>query len=75
MVLHNVIVSCCVIFVCTDTACYIYTSGTTGLPKACIIKHSRYVLTMVINTETEVEYLSVHVFVKHLSFFCCGLNA
>ena len=26
----------------TDLICYIFTSGTTGLPKACPIKHSRY---------------------------------
>ena len=26
----------------TDKLLYIYTSGTTGLPKAAVIKHSRY---------------------------------
>ena len=26
----------------TDKILYIYTSGTTGLPKAAVIKHSRY---------------------------------
>jgi acyl-coenzyme A synthetase/AMP-(fatty) acid ligase len=26
-----------------DKLMYIYTSGTTGLPKAAVIKHSRYV--------------------------------
>jgi len=28
----------------TDKLLYIYTSGTTGLPKAAVIKHSRYIL-------------------------------
>ena len=31
----------CTIF--TDRLLYIYTSGTTGLPKAAVIKHSRFV--------------------------------
>ena len=26
----------------TDKLMYIYTSGTTGMPKAAVIKHSRY---------------------------------
>jgi len=28
----------------TDKLMYIYTSGTTGMPKAAVIKHSRYIL-------------------------------
>ena len=30
-----------------DNLCYIYTSGTTGLPKAAIIKHSRFILASI----------------------------
>jgi acyl-CoA synthetase (AMP-forming)/AMP-acid ligase II len=30
-------------FSCKDILLYIYTSGTTGLPKAALIKHTRYV--------------------------------
>ena len=30
-----------------DTLFYIYTSGTTGLPKAAIIKHSKFILASI----------------------------
>ena len=31
----------------TDKLLYIYTSGTTGLPKAAVVKNSRYLLRFV----------------------------
>ena len=31
----------------SDNLFYIYTSGTTGLPKAAIIKHSRFILASI----------------------------
>ena len=45
-----------------DTLFYIYTSGTTGLPKAAIIKHSKFILSAIMCrhimnlTESDVLY-------------------
>jgi acyl-CoA synthetase (AMP-forming)/AMP-acid ligase II len=46
----------------SDNLFYIYTSGTTGLPKAAIIKHSRFILASIMCkhvmglTENDVLY-------------------
>lgn len=51
----------------TDRLFYIYTSGTTGLPKAAIIKHSRYMfvgagLKNILCLNNEIIYTSIPLY-------------
>lgn len=51
----------------TDRLFYIYTSGTTGLPKAAIIKHSRYMfvgagLRNLLCLKNEIIYTSIPLY-------------
>lgn len=51
----------------TDRLLYIYTSGTTGLPKAAIIKHSRYMfvgagLRNLLCLDNEIIYTSIPLY-------------
>lgn len=66
-----------------DKLVYIYTSGTTGLPKAAIIKHSRWVTALwkvfVLLLEVFVLHrLMPHCFIIHNShrylFFCAAAH-
>ena len=43
----------------TDKMLYIYTSGTTGLPKAAVIKHSRYCLFINHSVYPSIEVFEV----------------
>ncbi len=41
----------------TDKLVYIYTSGTTGMPKAAVIKHSRFVSRAQLRILSQAELL------------------
>ena len=49
----------------TDKLLYIYTSGTTGLPKAAVIKHSRYDIMIL---------LCILSYWKYSNFLCLDIS-
>ncbi|RWS06355.1 Long-chain fatty acid transport protein 1-like protein, partial [Dinothrombium tinctorium] len=62
----------------SDVACYVYTSGTTGLPKASIIRHSRYIMfsflkkTVLKLNENDVTYIAMPLYHTLGGIVCVG---
>ncbi|CAG9773113.1 unnamed protein product [Ceutorhynchus assimilis] len=64
-----------------DSLLYIYTSGTTGLPKAAIIRHSRYMLASGalfyltgLNRETDILYNALPLYHSAGGMLAAGVS-
>lgn len=61
-----------------DPLLYVYTSGTTGLPKAALLRHSRFILTSAVPvflagvTKKDVQY--IHMPLYHTSAGILGVS-
>ena len=56
-----------------DKMLYIFTSGTTGLPKAAVIRHSRYVAWVIDLSSLDLIRIFHHPFIS-LNGFVLDLN-